>query len=174
MSSDPARALVEGPATPLRKQAIAGARWLIAALAVLAAPLFIGATPRPGDLPSVELKIKGHAIQAEVAATEETRTTGLMNRFSLKPDSGMLFVFSDPQPLSFWMKNTYVPLSIAFIDVEGRILNIEDMAPLTQGTHLSRGLALYALEMKKGWFAAHDIGPGDRVEGLSKVPKAAE
>jgi len=174
MNSDSVRTLVGRHATPLRKQAMAGVRWLIAALAVLAAPLFIGATPRPSDLPSVELKIKGHAIQAEVAASDETRETGLMNRFSLRPDSGMLFVFSQPQPLSFWMKNTYVPLSIAFIDADGRILNIEDMAPLTQGTHLSRGLALYALEMKKGWFASHDIGPGDRVEGLNKVPKAAE
>jgi len=174
MSSNPARTLAQRHATPLRRQAIVGARCLIAAFAVLAAPLFIGATPRPSDLPSVELKIKGHAIRAEVAVTDETRETGLMNRFSLGPDSGMLFVFSEPQPLSFWMKNTYVPLSIAFIDAEGRILNIEDMAPLTQGTHLSRGLALYALEMKKGWFAAHDIGPGDRVEGLGKVPKAAE
>jgi len=65
-------------------------------------------------------------------------------------------------------------LSIAFIDAEGRILNIEDMAPLTESTHPSRGPALYALEMRKGWFASHAISPGDRVEGLNRAPKAAE
>jgi uncharacterized membrane protein (UPF0127 family) len=96
-----------------------------------------------------------------------------MYRFSLQPDHGMLFVFAKPQVLAFWMKNTYVPLSIAFIDSEGRILNIEDMAPQTETTHPSRGAALYALEMKKGWFVQHGIAPGDRVEGLQKSPRAA-
>jgi len=143
----------------------------------LAAIIFwfcIGATPGVTELPTVQLKIKGHAVSAEVAANEQARTTGLMYRFSLNPDSGMLFVFSNPQPLAFWMKNTYVPLSIAFIDAEGRIANIEDMAPQTEATHSSRGLAMYALEMKKGWFGANGIGPGDRVEGLEKVPNAHE
>ena len=72
------------------------------------------------------------------------------------------------------MKNTYIPLSIAFIGADGRILNIEDMAPQTESTHHSRGPAMYALEMKKGWFAQFGIGAGDRVEGLAKVPKAKE
>jgi uncharacterized membrane protein (UPF0127 family) len=125
-------------------------------------------------LPSIELGLKGQGVTAEVAATEATRTTGLMNRFSLAPDHGMLFVFNTPQPLAFWMKNTYVALSIAFIDANGRILNIEDMAPQTESTHPSRGAALYALEMKKGWFAEHGIGAGERVTGLDKAPKAAE
>ena len=97
-----------------------------------------------------------------------------MNRFSLRPDHGMLFVFPEAQPLAFWMHNTYVPLSIAFIGADGRILNIEDMAPQTDLTHPSRGLALYALEMKKGWFAERGISPGASVEGLAKAPKARE
>jgi len=126
------------------------------------------------ELRTVDLAIGGHRLVAEVAATEATRTTGLMNRFSLKPDHGMLFVFAQPQPLAFWMHNTYVPLSIAFIDAEGRILNIEDMAPQTESTHPSRGLALYALEMKKGWFADRTIGPGAHVDGLDKAPKPRE
>jgi len=126
------------------------------------------------ELPGVELQIKGQRVVAEIAATEATRTTGLMNRFSLQPDHGMLFVFAQPQPLAFWMKNTYVPLSIAFIDADGRILNIDDMAPLTEATHPSRGAALYALEMKKGWFAQHAIGAGDPVMGLERAPKATE
>ena len=126
------------------------------------------------ELPTIDLAIAGHRLVAEVAATSATRTTGLMSRFSLKPDHGMLFVFPEPQPLAFWMHNTYVPLSIAFIGSDGRIINIEDMAPQTEITHPSRGLALYALEMKKGWFADRGIGPGARVDGLDNAPRARE
>ena len=126
------------------------------------------------ELATIQLSVKGHRLVAEIAATTATRTVGLMNRFSLKPDHGMLFVFDAPQPLAFWMKNTYVPLSIAFIGPDGRILNIEDMAPRTETTHPSLGLALYALEMKKGWFAERDIVAGDRVQGLEKAPRSRE
>jgi uncharacterized membrane protein (UPF0127 family) len=126
------------------------------------------------ELPTVDLEIKGHRLVAEIAATETTRETGLMHRFSLQRDHGMLFVFRDAQPQAFWMKNTYVPLSIAFIGSDGRILNIDDMAPLTESTHPSRGSALYALEMKKGWFAERGIAMGDPVGGLEKAPNARE
>jgi uncharacterized membrane protein (UPF0127 family) len=127
---------------------------------------------RAAGLPTVALTINGHKLTAEVAATPEERATGLMNRFSLRPDNGMLFVFERPEPLSFWMKNTFIPLSIAFLDADGRILNIEDMAPQTETTHWSKGPALYALEMRKGWFAERGLKSGDRVEGLaSSVPK---
>ena len=126
------------------------------------------------DLPTVQLSIKGHRLVAETATTTATRTVGLMHRFSLKPDHGMLFVFDAPQPLAFWMKNTFVPLSIAFIGVDGKILNIEDMAPRTETTHPSQGLALYALEMKKGWFAERGIVAGERVDGLEKAPRGRE
>jgi len=129
---------------------------------------------RAAPLSTIDLTINGHRLVAEIASTEATRTYGLMNRFSLQPDHGMLFVFSEPQPLAFWMKNTYVPLSIAFIGADGRIVNIEDMAPRTEDTHPSHGLALFALEMKKGWFADRGIRPGDAVSGLEKAPKAAE
>ena len=141
-------------------------------LSALLVVLATGAS-HAAELPTIELSIKGHRLVAEVAATEPARTQGLMYRFSLQPDHGMLFVFAHPQVQAFWMKNTYVPLSIAFIDAEGRILNIEDMAPQTETTHLSRGAALYALEMKKGWFVQRGIAPGDRVEGLQKSPRAA-
>jgi uncharacterized membrane protein (UPF0127 family) len=126
------------------------------------------------ELPTVDLNIGKHRLVAEVATTTETRTTGLMHRFSLKPDHGMLFVFPAPEPLGFWMRNTYVPLSIAFLDTDGRILNIEDMAPRTDDTHPSKGAALYALEMKRGWFADRNIRAGDRVEGLAGAPKARD
>jgi uncharacterized membrane protein (UPF0127 family) len=119
--------------------------------------------------PTVPLTIDGHKLTAEVAATPEQRAVGLMNRFSLRPDNGMLFVFERPEPLSFWMKNTFIPLSIAFLDDQGRILNIEDMAPQTETTHWSRGAGLYALEMRKGWFAERGVKAGDRVEGLPGI-----
>jgi len=126
------------------------------------------------DLPTIPLSINAHRLVAEIASTTETRTVGLMHRFSLKPDHGMVFVFSAPQPLAFWMKNTFVPLSIAFIGADGTILNIEDMAPQTETTHPSKGPALYTLEMKKGWFAERGIAAGDQVKGLDRAPKARE
>ena len=164
MSSSVARR-VSAMALATKRLALAAAALTV----VLAAAASAGA-----ELPTVELSIKGHRVVAEVAATVATRTTGLMNRFSLQPDHGMLFVFDQPQSMYFWMKNTYVPLSIAFIDAGGRIVNIEDMAPQTETAHPSRGPALYALEMKKGWFAQNGIGEGDRVDGLVKAPKARE
>lgn len=138
--------------------------WLILCFASLcAAP----AGAHAAGLPTRTLTIRGHSLVVEIAATEQTRETGLMNRFSLQADHGMLFVFEAPQPLAFWMKNTYVPLSVAFVDGSGRILNIEDMRPLDLSTHWSAGPALYAIEMKQGWFADKGIGPGDVVQGLT-------
>ncbi|HQR11599.1 MAG TPA: DUF192 domain-containing protein [Casimicrobiaceae bacterium] len=122
------------------------------------------------ELPTKTLTIGTHKLTAEIAVTPEQRQTGLMNRFSLKPDHGMLFLSDRPEPQSFWMRNTYVALSIAFISADGTILNIEDMQPQTDDPHWSRGAALYALEMKKGWFAERGIGPGDTVKGLPAVP----
>ena len=123
------------------------------------------------ELPTIPLTIGKHKLTAEVAVTPEETSTGLMHRFSLKPDTGMVFVFERPEVRSFWMRNTYVALSIAFIGADGRILNIEDMQPQTEDPHWSKGAALYALEMKKGWFADKGIVPGDRVDGLAKVPR---
>lgn len=124
--------------------------------------------PVPKPLPAITLTVGKHKVTTEVAASPEQRATGLMYRFSLKPDHGMLFVFERPERLGFWMKNTYIPLSIAFIDAQGRILNIEDMAPQTETSHWSQGPALYALEMRKGWFVERGISPGDPVAGLPK------
>ena len=117
------------------------------------------------ELPAVTLTIGSQKLVAEVATTPQQREVGLMNRFSLKPDHGMLFVFERPEPLAFWMRNTYVPLSIAFIAADGRILNIDDMQPQTDDAHWSKGAALYALEMKKGWFAERGIVAGAMVQG---------
>ena len=118
------------------------------------------------ELPTVPLTINGNKLTAEVAMTTDQQMTGLMYRFSLKPDHGMVFVFDRSEQRAFWMKNTYIPLSIAFVTADGRILNIEDMAPRDETSHLSAGPAMYAIEMRKGWFAERGIKAGDRVSGL--------
>jgi len=117
-------------------------------------------------LPTIPLSINGHKIVVEVAATPERRSLGLMNRFSLQPDHGMLFVFDYPEPQAFWMKNTFIPLSIAFVGPDGKIINIDEMQPHDESTHTSRGPALYAIEMRKGWFTERGIKSGDAVTGL--------
>ena len=138
----------------------------IAMLLVLALALPPSELSASEAIPVITLTINQHKVEAEVVATPEQRATGLMNRFSMQPDHGMVFVYDRPQPLGFWMKNTYVPLSIAFIDASGKIVNIEDMKPLDESTIWSRGPSLYALEMRQGWFTAKGIGPGDTVRGL--------
>ena len=124
------------------------------------------------DGPRISLEISGHSLSAEVAHTQLSRSQGLMYRESLEENSGMLFVFTDANYYSMWMKDTYIPLSVAFIDEQGIILNIEDMQPDTRTAHDSEGMAKYALEMKKGWFAARKIAAGARVIGLDKAPAA--
>jgi uncharacterized membrane protein (UPF0127 family) len=136
-----------------------------AILAVFLAVMSFAATGAD-EPPTKTLTIRDQKLQVELATTPQTRALGLMNRFSLRTDHGMLFVFESPQPLAFYMKNTYVPLSIAFVDSRGKILNIEDMRPLDESSHWSKGLAQYAIEMRQGWFASRGIGAGDRVEGL--------
>lgn len=137
---------------------------LCRAFAVVAAAASFAAAA--AELPTTTLTINEHKIVAEVATTQDQRSLGLMNRFSMQTDHGMLFVFERSEPLAFWMKNTFIPLSIAFIAPDGRIVNIEDMKPQTEDSHWSKGPALYALEMKKGWFQERGIGPGAVVKGL--------
>lgn len=125
---------------------------------------------RADPLLTYPLRIRGHAIRAEVANTEESRRTGLMFRRSMSEDSGMLFTYERPGVQSMWMKNTLLPLSVAFIGRDGRILNIEDMKPQTLDAHSSDGEAWWSLEMNQGWFARHGVVKGDKVEGLAAVP----
>jgi uncharacterized membrane protein (UPF0127 family) len=141
------------------------------ALAILAVAVGSATAAPAAELPTVTLTIGKHRVIAEVAATPRERETGLMHRFSLKQDHGMIFVFERADPQAFWMKNTYIPLSIAFIGADGRIVNIADMAPQDERRHWSAGPVQYALEMRKGWFAERAIGPGDRVEGLPPPPR---
>ncbi|GAB2898909.1 DUF192 domain-containing protein [Paralcaligenes sp. KSB-10] len=121
-------------------------------------------------LPTTELTVGAQPVQAEIAATEASREQGLMYRQSLLPDHGMLFVFERAEQQCFWMKNTLLPLSIAFIAANGKILNIADMQPQTEDAHCPSGPILYALEMQQGWFAEHRIQAGQAVLGLPKKP----
>lgn len=123
------------------------------------------ATP-PKATRHVALKVGTTTLQAEVVDTPQSRALGLMYRRSLPTDHGMLFVFEQSEQLCFWMKNTLIPLDVAFIDEQGIISNIEAMEPLALESHCSKGPALYALEMEQGWFARHQQQAGDLVTGL--------
>ncbi len=107
-----------------------------------------------------------HRIVAEVADSPRTRQRGLMMREKLGPNEGMLFVFEDRAVHCFWMKNTLLPLSIAFIDDDGVVVNVADMQPQTEDSHCPRQPIRYALEMEQGWFARRGIGGGDRIAGV--------
>lgn len=117
-------------------------------------------------LPVTELTVGSYTVQAEVAATENARALGLMHRRALLPDHGMLFVFNESAGHCFWMKNTPLPLSIAFIDDNGIVLNVADMQAHSLDSHCPVSPAQYALEMEQGWFQSHKVGPGSPVKGL--------
>ncbi|MFN3298090.1 DUF192 domain-containing protein [Caldimonas sp.] len=123
-------------------------------------------------LPSVPLRAGFHAISAEVARTPEQRAIGLMHRKEMAPHEGMLFVFETPAVQCFWMKNTLIPLSIAFLADDGRIVNIADMQPQTLDSHCSDEPVRLALEMNQGWFARRGIKPGMRIQGGPIAPPA--
>jgi uncharacterized membrane protein (UPF0127 family) len=121
------------------------------------------------DMPVVQLNAGMHLIRAEVAAEFGTRMRGLMYRASMPQNAGMLFIFDESTQHCMWMKNTLIPLSVAFIDEKGAITNIEDMKPQTEDSHCASRAARYALEMNRGWFAAHGIKPGSRIGGIPGV-----
>ncbi len=110
-----------------------------------------------------------HRIEVEVAADEPTRQLGLMYRSHLPSEQGMLFVYPSSLRICMWMRNTLIPLSVAFLDEEGRILNIENMTPLSEESHCSVKPARHALEMNQGWFAGHGVKAGDRIEGVKPL-----
>lgn len=115
------------------------------------------------SLPKIPLYIRDKEIQVEVAQTPEERAHGLMGRKHLGKDEGMLFIFEAEDYHGFWMKNTFLPLSIAFIGRDGRIVWIAEMKPLTLDSHDPPKPILYALEMNKGWFSSHGIKVGDKI-----------
>lgn len=132
---------------------------------VLAAGLLLAGRPAPAQppLPTVTLNVGGHVVQAEYAAEPRTLSEGLMHRTALAADAGMLFELGEPDIHCFWMKNTLIPLSIAFIDRNGRIVGIQDMQPRSLAPHCPATPITQALEMNQGWFARAGVRPGDRV-----------
>ena len=112
---------------------------------------------------SVEIQVAHRTISVEIADTDQLRTLGLMNRKTLDEDNGMLFIFEDERKLSFWMKNTLIPLSIAYISKHGEIKEIYHMEPLDESSVKSTRSVMYALEMNQGWFEANNISVGDRI-----------
>jgi len=147
---------------------------LAAAIAVASLAFQAPGAVRSDPLLTYPLKIQGHAIRVEVANTEDTRRRGLMFRDALPETQGMLFVYETEGRHGMWMKNTLIPLSVAFIDRSGRIINIEDMQPQTEDAHNARGSAAFSLETNQGWFKKRGIKAGDRVQGLERVPPAQE
>lgn len=134
--------------------------WLM--IFIITAPMSLAC---PIELPTAIININGNPLTVELATTPTARGCGLSRREELPKNHGMLFIFSDLQPRNFWMKDTFIPLSIAYLDKSGRIFSIQDMAPLqTERQYPSRRPAAYALEVNQGWFSRHGIEAGDVVE----------
>jgi uncharacterized protein len=121
-------------------------------------------TPQP-RLPAITLNAGIHLIRAELAQSPEERMNGLMFRASMPVNDGMLFAFEQPGVQCFWMKNTLLPLSAAFVADDGRIVNIEEMQPRSEDSHCSAKPVRFVLEMNQGWFARRGIKPGSRLQG---------
>jgi uncharacterized protein len=120
------------------------------------------------ELTRIQLRAGMHVISAEVADSMATRSNGLMMRHKMAPNEGMLFVFEQPQAHCFWMRNTLLPLSIAFLNDDGVIVNIADMQPKSDDSHCSKKPVRYALEMNQGWFAQKGIKADAKIIGLKR------
>lgn len=117
------------------------------------------------DLPRTTLKAGMHLIQAQVASTPQQRVVGLMHRADMPANEGMLFVFEQPAVQCFWMKNTLLPLTAAFVQDDGTVVNLADMQPQSLDSHCSAKPVRYVLEMHQGWFAKRGIQNGFKLSG---------
>ena len=146
----------------------------LGAIALASLLLSLPATPAraqatPTEFRVIPLSAGIHLIRAEVALEPSERERGLMFRKQLGDSQGMVFLFDQPAVQCMWMRNTLIPLSVAFIDEDGRILNVEEMAAQTEDNHCAAKPARYALEMNKNWFAKHGVAVGTRITGLPKA-----
>ena len=137
--------------------------------AVLSAVALTLAFAARAELPVIELSAGMHLIKAELADTFASRVQGLMHRQRMGPNAGMLFRFDETAIQCMWMRNTLIPLSVAFLDEAGTIINIADMQPQTEDSHCAVRPARYALEMNRGWFAERGIKRGARLRGIEKL-----
>lgn len=119
----------------------------------------------------LELVAGAHRIDAEVADTPASRAAGLMYRDSLAADQGMLFVYPEDRRHCMWMRNTVLPLAVAFIDAHGEVINVTEMAPQSDMHHCAATPARYALEMNAGWFGQHGIEAGMRIDIPAMTPR---
>jgi uncharacterized membrane protein (UPF0127 family) len=126
--------------------------------------------PQTG-LMRMALKVGNQNVHADIANTESTRQFGLMFRQKMAKDEGMLFVFPEIGYHAMWMRNTLIPLSVAYMDERGAILSIHEMQPLSDDAHQAAGPARYALEMNAKWFSNNKVRVGDVIKGLDKAPK---
>ena len=156
---------MEGAARAVRFDRGSPVRFLAGVL-LLAAALHAFAQEK---FATAQIKVGSHPLKVEVAATDAQRMQGLMHREKLGRNDGMLFIFDEPAYQSMWMKNTLIPLSVAFLDGEGVILNILDMEPHTLTPNMSAGPARYAVETNKGWFEERKLKAGDRVTGIPRA-----
>jgi len=141
-------------------------------ISTLCASLLMLATAQAwAQMPRMELSAGIYRIEAEVAANQENRMQGLMQRRSMGANQGMLFVFPQAERHCMWMRNTLLPLSVAFLDEQGRILNVEDMKPQTDTSHCAAAPARFALEMNAGWFAGKGLKAGQRINGVENSPR---
>ena len=131
----------------------------------------LSAMAQAANLPIIRLSAGTGNLEVEVASNKAQRSLGLMNRASMPESRGMLFVYPAPAYFCMWMKNTKIPLSVAFIDAQGQVINIEDMAPQTETNHCTQRNATYALEANRGWFAKHGVVAGSQIIGLEKAPQ---
>ena len=127
-----------------------------------------GASLHAEPLPTIDLQAGIYKIQAEIAATPASRQLGLMYRVYLPNNSGMLFVFENRAANCFWMRNTKIPLAIAFIADDGKIVNIEEMKPMSDDNHCPTAPIRYALEMNQGWFSQKGLSTGNVISGLPR------
>jgi len=134
-------------------------------VALLCAATAASAQDGPQKLPAITLNAGMHLIRAEVAQTPVQRSTGLMFRQAMGQNEGMLFAFEDAGQQCFWMKNTLLPLSVAFVADDGSIVNIESMKPQTEDSHCSTKPVRFVLEMNEGWFGKRGIKPGFKLQG---------
>ena len=135
----------------------------------LCAALLLVSAHAQTQLPIAELTAGFHRIEAEVASDQASQAKGLMHRRSMPANHGMLFVFSRTDRHCMWMRNTLLPLSVAFLDAQGKIINIEEMKPQTEDNHCAASPAPYALEMNLGWFSDKGLKPGFQIGGIEKI-----
>ena len=153
----------------------ATARLLATSLIALASTAPAAAQGQPQmNLPRIEITAGMHRIEAQVAASPQERQTGLMHRKEMPAHEGMLFVFEQPATQCFWMKNTLLPLTAAFVADDGTIVNLADMKPQTEDSHCSAKPVRYVLEMNQGWFAKRGLKAGVKLGGSLFTPAPAK